>query len=147
MRRRILLWYLKCLQHPGKCPETGIHQLIQAKLMLFFLKMFLNRTVTLAFDLSEPLLCLSAPFNTLLQIKDNSYFMTFIIYTCKTCVKRPLSKRLKIGFQDKLFCLMQVKSIAECSKGSILQYFRPSLRYNWSLRSLFVCFTQVLLYM
>ena len=25
--------------------------------------------------------------------------------------------------------LMQVKSIAECSKGSILQYFRPSLIY------------------
>ena len=24
---------------------------------------------------------------------------------------------------------MQVKSIAECSKGSILQYFRPSLSY------------------
>ena len=27
---------------------------------------------------------------------------------------------------------MQVKSIAECSKGSILQYFRPSLSYNLS---------------
>ena len=26
-------------------------------------------------------------------------------------------------------CLMQVKSIAECSKGSILKYFRPSLSY------------------
>ena len=46
---------------------------------------------------------------------------------------------------------MQVKSIAECSKGSILQYFRPSLLYHLSLRSLFClflsgCFTQVLLY-
>ena len=30
---------------------------------------------------------------------------------------------------------MQVKSIAECYKGSILQYFRPSLSYNLSLRS------------
>ena len=30
--------------------------------------------------------------------------------------------------------LMQVKSIAECSKGSILQYFRPSLSYHLSLR-------------
>ena len=40
----------------------------------------------------------------------------------KTCVKRPLIKRPKIGFKtnDRL---MQVKSIAECSKGSILQYF------------------------
>ena len=46
--------------------------------------------------------------------------------------------------------LMQVKSIAEFSKGSILQYFRPSLSDNWSLRSLFCLFlsgsfTQVLL--
>ena len=46
---------------------------------------------------------------------------------------------------------MQVKSIAECSKGSILQYFQPSLSYNLSLRSLFCLFlssryTQVLLY-
>ena len=33
--------------------------------------------------------------------------------------------------------LMQVKCIAECSKGRILQYFRHSLSYNLSLRSLF----------
>ena len=48
--------------------------------------------------------------------------------------------------------LMQVESIAECSKGSILQYFRPSLSYHLSLRLLFClflsgCFTQVLLYL
>ena len=46
---------------------------------------------------------------------------------------------------------MQVKSIAEFSKGSILQYFRPSLSYHLSFRSLFCLFlrghfTQVLLY-
>ena len=46
---------------------------------------------------------------------------------------------------------MQVKSIAECSKGSILQYFGPSFSYQLSLRSLFCLFlsgrfTQVLLY-
>ena len=29
---------------------------------------------------------------------------------------------------------MQVKSIEECSKGSILQYYRPSLSYNLSLK-------------
>ena len=50
------------------------------------------------------------------------------------------------------YCLMQVKSIAECSKGSILQYFLPSLSYHLSLRSLFCLFLsgrlrQVLLYM
>ena len=74
----------------------------------------------------------------------------------KTCIKRPLSKGPKIGFKDQLslnvckkYCrmpsssqkdrklflktnyhLMQVKSIAECSKGSILQYFRRSLIYH-----------------
>ena len=46
---------------------------------------------------------------------------------------------------------MQVKSIAECSKSSIRQYFRPSLSYQLLLRSLFGlfvsgCFTQALLY-
>ena len=46
---------------------------------------------------------------------------------------------------------MQVKSIAECSNRSILQYFRPSLSYHLSLRPLFWlflsgCFTQVLLF-
>ena len=33
---------------------------------------------------------------------------------------------------------MQVKSIAECSNGSILRYFRPSLSYHMSLRPLFL---------
>ena len=46
---------------------------------------------------------------------------------------------------------MQVKSIAEYSNGSILQYFGPSLGYHLSIRSLFCLFlsgrfTQVLLY-
>ena len=46
---------------------------------------------------------------------------------------------------------MKVKSIAECSKGSILQYFQSSLSYYLSLRSLFCLFlggrfTQVVLY-
>ena len=35
---------------------------------------------------------------------------------------------------------MQVKNIAECSKGSILQYIRPALSYNLSLTSLFYLF-------
>ena len=59
----------------------------------------------------------------------------------KTCVKIPLSKAPKIGFKNwPNYHLMQVKSIAECSKGSILQYFRPSLSYHLSLRSLFCLF-------
>ena len=44
------------------------------------------------------------------------------------------SKRSKLVFNAD-YRFMQVKSIAECSKGSILQYFRPSLCYHLSLRS------------
>ena len=53
----------------------------------------------------------------------------------KTCVKRPLSKRPKIDFQDKL-SLNAGQSIAECSKRSILQYVRPSLSYHSSFSHL-----------
>ena len=61
------------------------------------------------------------------------------------------SKRRPKMFLKTDYRFMQVKSIAECSKGSILQYFRPSLSYHLSLRSLFCLFLsgrlrQVLLY-
>ena len=42
-------------------------------------------------------------------------------------------------FEDQL-SLNAGESIAESSKGSILQYFQPSLSYHLSLRSLFVYF-------
>ena len=58
----------------------------------------------------------------------------------KTCLKRPLSKRPKLVLKTN-YRLMQVKSIAEwCSKGSILQDFRPSLSYYLPLRTLFCLF-------
>ena len=47
---------------------------------------------------------------------------------------------------------MKVKSIAECSPWSILQYFWPALSNNWSWKPIFFylfesgTFTQVLLY-
>ena len=56
----------------------------------------------------------------------------------KTCVKRSLSKIPQIGLQNML-PHMQVKSIAECSKWSILQYFPPSLSYPLSF-NLDLCF-------
>ena len=49
----------------------------------------------------------------------------------KTCVKRPISKRPKIGFLDQ-YRLLHVKSITECC------LFRPSFSYHLSLRSLFL---------
>ena len=45
------------------------------------------------------------------------------------------------------YLLMQVKGIAECSEGSILQYFWPSLSYHLSLRSLFCLFWVAVLHM
>ena len=49
----------------------------------------------------------------------------------KTCVKRPLPKRPKIGFPDKLKLNVGQKY---CRIWSILQYFRPSLSYHLSLK-------------
>ena len=48
--------------------------------------------------------------------------------------------------------LMQVKSIAECSKGSILQYFQPALSYHMALIPFYFiflngCLRQVSLYL
>ena len=48
----------------------------------------------------------------------------------KTCLKRPLKITPKFFFSTD-YCLMQVKSIAECS---ILQYFGPPLSYHCPLR-------------
>ena len=69
----------------------------------------------------------------------------------KTCLKWPLKKEHQKLFFNTDYRLMQVKSIAECSNGSILQYFRPSLSYHFPLRSWFClflsgCLRQVLLY-
>ena len=49
--------------------------------------------------------------------------------TVKPVLSSHLKEDKKLGFKTD-YCLMQVKSIAECSKGSILQYFRPSLGYH-----------------
>ena len=39
-----------------------------------------------------------------------------------------------------MYRLMQVRSAAECSMGSILQYFQPALSYHLSLKALFCLF-------
>ena len=72
------------------------------------------------------------------------------VYTLKPVQNGHTQKDQKLVFKTMNYPLMQVKSIAECSKGSILQYFWPSLSYHLSLRSLFCLFlsdhfTQVLL--
>ena len=62
-------------------------------------------------------------------------------------------KDQKLVFKTN-YCFMQVKSIAECSKGSILQYFRPSFMIKLPfVIKIFFClllsghFIQVLLYL
>ena len=57
----------------------------------------------------------------------------------KICLKLPLKRTPKLVFNTN-YRLMQVKSIAECSPWSILQYFRPSLSYHFPLRHLFCLF-------
>ena len=47
------------------------------------------------------------------------------------------SKRTPKEFFYTDYRLMQVKSIAECSKWSIRQYFQPSLSYHLSIGSFF----------
>ena len=69
-------------------------------------------------------------------MKKHSYLDNW--YYSKTCLKRPL-KNSKLVFKTE-YRLKQVKSIAECSKRSILQYFRPSLSYILSLTPLFCLF-------
>ena len=68
----------------------------------------------------------------------------------KTCPKRPLKKKTKIGFQDRL-SFNAGQKYCRMLQESILQYFRPSLSYHLSLRPLFCLFIsgrlrQVLLY-
>ena len=84
-------------------------------------------------------------------IKQHSWHLdsTLCLYTATvTCihicmltadytVKPVLSGHLK---KKTNYRLMQVKSIAECSKGSILQSFWPSLNYHLIFRSLFYLF-------
>ena len=57
----------------------------------------------------------------------------------KTCLKQPLSKRPKIGFQEQL-SLIAGQKYCRMLQGCILQYFRPPLSYHLSLRSLFHLF-------
>ena len=60
----------------------------------------------------------------------------------KTGLKRPLKRRLKIVFQDRLLLNAGQKycRMLQGEQESILQYFRPSLSYHLSLRSLLCLF-------
>ena len=57
----------------------------------------------------------------------------------KNCLKRPLKKKTKIGFQDRLL-LNAGQKYCRMLSWSIPQYFRSSLSYHLSSRPLFCLF-------
>ena len=61
----------------------------------------------------------------------NPLSTSFLCKYSKTCVKRPLKNRQNKDINDKWY-LMKVKSIAECSPRSILQYVWHALSDNYS---------------
>ena len=84
-------------------------------------------------------------FSTILKLGQGTRLKAQLInrHIVKSVLSVHSLRRPKLAFKTD-YCLMQVKSIAECS-------FRPSLSYHLSLRSLFCLFLsgrfrQVLLY-
>ena len=65
--------------------------------------------------------------------------------TVKPVLSGHTERRQKMVFKTD-YRIMQVKRIAECSDGSILQYFRPSLSYHLSFRHPFCLFRVALPY-
>ena len=70
------------------------------------------------------------------RVSSNSHQYGKLTDTVKPVLSGHSKRTPTIGFNAD-YCLMQVKSVAQCSNGSILQYFRPSLSYHYPLRSLF----------
>ena len=60
--------------------------------------------------------------------------MLWYFIDSKTCLKRPLKKKTKIVFQDRL-SLNAGQRIAECS---LLQYFRPSFSYHLPFKTFII---------
>ena len=57
-------------------------------------------------------------------------FKSDFMHTVKPVLSGHWKRTPKTGFNTD-YHLMQVKSIAECPKGSILKYFQPSLSYHF----------------
>ena len=57
-----------------------------------------------------------------------------VTWTVKPVLSRHSKRRSKLVFKTD-YRLMQVKSIAECSEWSILQYFWPSLSYQFFINT------------
>ena len=83
--------------------------------------------------------------NTRIIFRASLHLIAYFVYNLMlTCTVKPVlsshSKRKPKLFSKTDYRLIQVKSIAECSPWSILQYFQPSLSYHLPLRPLFCLF-------
>ena len=74
-------------------------------------------------------------------LKNNQKYIISVFIWNQSTVKKlcKMTGLKKFVFNTNYCLLMQVKSIAKC-KGSILQYFWPSLSYHLSVRSLLCLF-------
>ena len=96
------------------------------------------------------------PFWSKCWILGRELWITSFIYDSLSCntakpAKNSHSKIDKTNILMTNVSLMKVKSIAECSTWSILQFFWPALSNNWSWKPIFCLFesgrfTQILLY-
>ena len=87
-------------------------------------------------------------YHNVLRVAFTSGYRYKGVYLCtysNNCVKCPLSKISKIGFQDQLL-LNAGQKYCRMLQGGILQYFRPSLSYHLLLSSLFFSVCEWLLY-
>ena len=72
--------------------------------------------------------------------------ITHVLYSSRMCCThhicvKPYPAKILLSWTCHIsYRLMEVKSIAECSKGSILQYFLPPLSYHFPLRPWFCLF-------
>ena len=97
--------------------------------------------------------CLLHIFTSTQSINANrgTYKSKICRLSCKTCVKRPLSKRPKIGVQYQL-SLNAVQTHCRMIQGEHSVILSTFINYHVSIRSMFCLFligrfTQVLLYM
>ena len=81
----------------------------------------------------------SSCFSVIFRIPSMHWHEMNTIHTVKPVLSGHSQEDQKWVFNTN-YRLMQVKCIAECSKGSILQYFRPALSYHMALRPFFAYF-------
>ena len=104
-----------------KCKCHHFHILVLPDCFGYYCRLSLN---------SMCITCILFPYEYILIGLCN--FKFFFVYVDALHRSQQFCSHVGMGFKTN-YRLMKVKSIAEYSKGSILQYFRPSLRYHLSI--------------